>query len=108
MDIGSQMYPAFKLLRAPPGAHAAARPTCSAVGKAPLASSRPACTHACKKVRECSESRDHRAAHHKFRNGFVSNAVDGKLLAELSEKDMQEELGLTTLQARKIKTRLFD
>ena len=37
---------------------------------------------------------------------FVANGVDGSFLIELSEADLVAELGLTKLQARKIKARL--
>lgn len=37
---------------------------------------------------------------------FRDNGVDGAFLLELSEEDLAKELGLTTLQARKVKARL--
>ena len=37
---------------------------------------------------------------------FRMNAIDGLMLADLSEKDMVEELGLTPLQARKVRARV--
>ena len=37
---------------------------------------------------------------------FINNAVDGELLMGLSPEDLVQELGLTKLQARKIKERL--
>lgn len=37
---------------------------------------------------------------------FRENAIDGEMLAELNEADMQSELGLTLLQARKVRARL--
>ena len=40
------------------------------------------------------------------RSSFQSNAVDGEMLCALSEADLQSELGLTVLQARKIPARL--
>lgn len=39
-------------------------------------------------------------------SSFQSNAVDGEMLCALSEADLQSELGLTVLQARKIRARL--
>ena len=37
---------------------------------------------------------------------FIENAIDGRFLMELSEEDLTAELGLTKLQARKVKERL--
>ena len=37
---------------------------------------------------------------------FRENAVDGRMLASLSEADLVDELGLRPLQARKVKSRL--
>ena len=37
---------------------------------------------------------------------FRDNAVDGRMLASLSETDLVSELGLKPLQARKVKSRL--
>jgi len=37
---------------------------------------------------------------------FTENAVDGAMLLQLSEDDLQHELGLTKIQSHKIKTRL--
>ena len=37
---------------------------------------------------------------------FRSNAVDGRLLAELSEAELVSELGMTKLQAKKLASRL--
>ena len=37
---------------------------------------------------------------------FVSNGVEGQMLLDLSQDDLQQELGLTKLQARKVKRRL--
>ena len=39
-------------------------------------------------------------------NAFRSNGVDGQFLSTLSEEDLTTELGLTRLQARKVKMRL--
>lgn len=39
---------------------------------------------------------------------FTENAIDGRLLAQLSEEELSTELGATKLQARKIKSRLND
>ena len=38
--------------------------------------------------------------------GFTSNAVDGPMLVDLSEADLVCELGLSSLKARKIRSRL--
>ena len=40
------------------------------------------------------------------KDAFASNAVDGPLLLQLSDYDMKNELGLTSLQARKTRSRL--
>ena len=40
------------------------------------------------------------------KDAFASNAIDGPMLLQLSDDDMKNELGLTPLQARKIRSRL--
>ena len=39
-------------------------------------------------------------------DGFKTNSVDGHFLQQLAEEDLMTELGLTKLQARKVKSRL--
>ena len=39
--------------------------------------------------------------------GFRSNGIDGKMLLELSEEELVGELGLTKLQAKKVRGRLL-
>ena len=43
-----------------------------------------------------------------LKDALTENAVDGRLLAQLSEEELSTELGATKLQARKIKSRLND
>jgi len=42
-----------------------------------------------------------------MKQAFLDNGVDGDVLASLSEEELQSELGLTKIQARKVRARLL-
>ena len=40
------------------------------------------------------------------KQAFLDNGVDGDILASLSDEELQRDLGLTKIQARKVRARL--